>query len=106
MRLHCSTILVSLAFFGCSKETPPLAAPSPAAGAPAATQTAAVATAAAPADSSPSERTAEQEARDEARAPIANALMDAFTNATPDFSPDRKKVLFASRRGKNREYFL
>jgi dipeptidyl aminopeptidase/acylaminoacyl peptidase len=61
---------------------------------------------AAPADASPTERTPEQRARDEARAPLANALLDAYSNGTPDFSPDRKKVLFASRRGENREYYL
>jgi Tol biopolymer transport system component len=61
---------------------------------------------AAPADSSPTERTAEQKARDDARAPLANALLDAYVNATPDFSPDRTKVVFASRRGENREYYL
>ncbi len=61
---------------------------------------------ASPADATPTVRTPEQKARDDARAPLANALLDAFTNATPDFSPDRKKVLFASRRGANREYYL
>ena len=48
-------------------------------------------------------RTPEQRARDEARAPLANAMVDAFPNAQPRFSPDLKKLLFSSRRDGNRD---
>jgi WD40-like Beta Propeller Repeat len=90
-----STLALSLALAACSsKHATPTAALS---SLPAST---------ALADSSPTQRTPEQKARDEARAPLANALLDAYSNATPDFSPDRRKILFASRRGANREYYL
>ncbi len=50
--------------------------------------------------------TAEQKARDDARRPLANAIIDAFSNYAPRFSPDRKKIVFGSRRSGNREIYL
>ena len=57
-------------------------------------------------DASPTQRTPDQKARDDARAPIANAILSAYTNFAPTLSPDRTKVLFASRRDGNREFYL
>jgi dipeptidyl aminopeptidase/acylaminoacyl peptidase len=57
-------------------------------------------------DSSPTVLTAEQKARDDARRPLADAITGAFSNSQARFSPDRKKVLFASRRSGNREIYV
>jgi hypothetical protein len=94
----------SLLFLACNNEAPPKAEP-PAAKAVAETAPAAKAEPAAVA-ANPSERTAEAKARDDARAPLANALLNAYTNSDAKLSPDRKKVLFASRRDGNRELYL
>jgi len=50
--------------------------------------------------------TAEQKARDDARRPIADAITGAFSNYAARFSPDRKKIVFGSRRSGNREIYL
>jgi dipeptidyl aminopeptidase/acylaminoacyl peptidase len=57
-------------------------------------------------DASPTVRTAGQRARDEARAPLANAILDAYTNWDAHLSRDGRRVLFGSRRDGNREYYL
>jgi dipeptidyl aminopeptidase/acylaminoacyl peptidase len=94
-------LLAALA--ACAGEAAPPAAPPPAAPPPAP----AVPAAPAPVvDANPTERTPEQKARDDARAPLANAIMDAFPNALPRFSPDGKKLLFVSRRDGNREFYV
>ena len=111
MRLLASSLAfsVSLALVACGADAPPPAAPvappptaptAPPADSSAATPPAPVV------DSNPTERTADQKARDDARLPLANALMDAFTNYAPELSHDKKRVLFASRRDGNREYYL
>jgi dipeptidyl aminopeptidase/acylaminoacyl peptidase len=50
--------------------------------------------------------TAEQKARDDARLPLADAIIDAYANYDARFSPDRKKVVFGSRRSGNRQIYL
>jgi dipeptidyl aminopeptidase/acylaminoacyl peptidase len=109
MRLLASSLAfsVSLVLVACGAEAPPPAAPvapPPPAAAPA--DSSATAPPAPVVDSNPTERTADQKARDDARLPLANALMDAFTNYGPELSHDKKRVLFASRRDGNREYYL
>ncbi len=58
------------------------------------------------ADASPTELTADQKARDDARLPLANAIIDAYSNYEARFSPDRKKILFGSRRSGNRQLYV
>jgi dipeptidyl aminopeptidase/acylaminoacyl peptidase len=57
-------------------------------------------------DASPTARTAEQLARDDARAPLANAILDGYTNSEAQLSRDGRRVLFGSRRDGNREYYI
>ena len=71
---------------------------------PTAVGTGAAATAAAGAK--PSELTQEQKMRAGARAPLAIALIDAYTNRTPVFSPDGRKVLFQSNREGSPQLYL
>jgi len=59
-----------------------------------------------PADAQPTELTPEQKARDAARVPLASALVDAYTNETPIFSRDRKRVLFRSDRDGSPQLYL
>lgn len=107
MRALRSTFLLSLVLVACGGEEAPPVAPTPPPPPIATTRPpAATATPAVVADANPTERTPEQKARDDARAPLANAIMDAYTNAQPRFSPDRKKVLFSSHRDGNREFYL
>jgi dipeptidyl aminopeptidase/acylaminoacyl peptidase len=97
----------SFLFLACDNKAPPKAEPPKAEPPPAAKAVAATAPAERAAVAvNPSERTAEAKARDDARAPIANALLNAYTNSGPRLSPDRKKVLFTSRRDGNRELYL
>ena len=104
-----ATALPLLLLVACGGDAPPIEAPAPPSHPPAAPPTAApaasTALASAP-DAHPTERTAPQHARDEARAPLANAIMDAYTNFGPLLSRDGKKVLFGSSRDGNRQYYL
>jgi Tol biopolymer transport system component len=54
----------------------------------------------------PTQLTEEQKARGNARAPLATALIDAFVNGQPDFSPDGTKVLFQSNREGSPQLYL
>jgi len=56
-------------------------------------------------DAAPTQLTPEQKTRDAARAPLATALIDAFTNGAPQFSRDGK-VLFQSNRGGSPQLYL
>ena len=57
-------------------------------------------------DASPTARTPEQKARDDARLPLANDIVDAYGNYSPKFSRDGKRSLFGSNRDGNRQYYL
>ncbi len=48
----------------------------------------------------------ERKERASARAPLAEALIDAYTNVSPTFSPDGKRVLFGSSRGGSMQWYL
>lgn len=100
------SVLVAFALVACGGErsSPPDVPSAPTPSVAAASSTTAT-TAAAP-DSSPTELTADQKARDDARLPVANAIIDAYSNWEARFSPDRKKILFGSRRDGNREIYL
>jgi dipeptidyl aminopeptidase/acylaminoacyl peptidase len=99
-----STLLVPLFLVACGgTEVPP--SPVPPLPPPAVAPVTPTAAPLAP-DATPTERTADQKARDDARVPLANAILDAYTNFRPRFSQDRKKVLFGSRRDGNVEFYL
>src|ERR1700722_11510021 len=87
-----SSILVPILVAACGAAPvtapPVVAAPVPRAGAPAALPPIVD-------DASPTERSSDQRARDDARAPLASALLSAFENDFPKLSPDGKKVLFS-----------
>ncbi len=99
-----STIFAPLLVAACGAEAPPVTLSPAAAATPAAP--AAPPPPAPIVDASPTVRTPEQKARDDARAPLANTILSAFENDFPKFSPDRKKVVFGSNRGGNRQYYL
>ena len=111
MRAPRLSVLVSLVLVACGGEPPPPpevpAAPAPpATAAPTAAASATAAQAPVAADSNPTERTAAQKARDDARLPLADAIIGAYSNYDARYSADRKKILFGSRRDGNREYYL
>jgi dipeptidyl aminopeptidase/acylaminoacyl peptidase len=104
-----SAVLLPLLLGACGRDAPPPLAPVPSPIAPASLASAPpAATTALPSTlgATPTVRTDTQRARDDARAPLANAIMDAYTNYSPQLSRDGKKVLFGSRRDGNREYYL
>ncbi len=100
-------MLAPLVIAACASGAPPsLATPAlPSSVAPAASPDAS-ASIAPVADSSPTVLTTDEQARDAARAPLAKAIVGAFTNFAPRRSPDGKKLLFGSRRDGNRQYYL
>ncbi len=106
MRALRPTVLVAFVLAGCEGEPlpPPVVPAPPAAASPATSAAAGVARP--PADSRPTELTAEQKARDDARRPLAEAIIGAYSNYDARFSPDRKKIVFGSRRGGNRELYV
>jgi dipeptidyl aminopeptidase/acylaminoacyl peptidase len=104
MRWSRSALLAALALVACATGPAPVAAPAPP---PGVAPVAAPAVSSPPApDARPTERTDEQKRRDEARAPLANAIVDAYENYAPKLSSDRQKVLFGSNRDGNRQYYL
>jgi len=105
MRLHSPTLLLAVVLVACGADAPLLPA-LPTSPPPGASPTASVAPGPPPPDASPTERNADQRARDDARAPLAKALTDAFSNFAPTLSRDRTKLLFGSRRDGNREFYL
>lgn len=109
MRALRPSLLAPFVLVACGGE-PPSPPEVPAAPAPSATAApdggAGVAPVHGAADSNPTELTAEQRARDDARRPLADAITGAYSNYAARFSPDRKKILFGSRRSGNREIYL
>jgi hypothetical protein len=99
MRKTLSSILVAMLVVACGGGSPP------AVDLPRVTPTAIATSPPAP-DARPTLRTAEQRARDDARSPLASAILDAYGNYSPRLSHDRKQVLFASNRNGNRQYYL
>jgi hypothetical protein len=104
MRRRTASLFLAVVLVACGADAPRIATSPPPAASPVVPSPVA---APAPAlDASPTERTAEQLARDNARTPLANALLDAFSNFAPMFSPDGRKLLFGSRRDGNRQFYL
>jgi dipeptidyl aminopeptidase/acylaminoacyl peptidase len=108
MRTLRLSVLVPFVLVACGGEPPPAPAGPvpPATATPAASAAASAAPVRGATDSNPTELTAEQKARDDARRPLADAIIAAYSNYDARFSPDRKKVLFGSRRSGNREIYL
>jgi dipeptidyl aminopeptidase/acylaminoacyl peptidase len=106
MRLARSLPLLPLVALACAPAPPAGPPPSTSQAASVSVQQVAAPVPPSPPDSSPTPRTDEQKARDLGRAPLAKAILDAYANSSPEFSPDRKKVLFASRRAGNRQFYL
>ena len=74
-------------------ETPPVAsAPSPPPSAPVTAE--------------PTQRTESEKARDDARMPLALAILDAYTSGSPQLTSDGTHFVFASRRDGSRQYYL
>lgn len=99
-----ASLLLLVLLAGCAAQEPPLPPP-PVAPPPVEPPTAIAAPPPAPVTSDPTALTAEQQARDAARAPLATSIVDAYPNSAgmfaefaATFSPDGKRFLFGSMR--------